>query len=171
MNRARPARRSRGFTFIELVVTLALVSVVALSVLPLSEIVSTRMRETELRTALRTLRSALDAYKAAVDQGQIARETGQSGYPPSLEILAQGVTVSATNAAALTGADAPRRLVFLRQVPRDPFNLDVSVPAAQTWRTRAYGSPPDNPQAGDDVFDVSSASPRLGLNGIPYSDW
>ena len=171
MNRARPTRRSRGFTFIELVVTLALVSVVALSVLPLSEIVSTRMRETELRTALRTLRSALDAYKAAVDQGQIARETGQSGYPQSLDILVQGVPVATNNALTLTGAETPKRLVFLRQVPRDPFHPDVSVPAAQTWRARAYGSPPDDPQPGDDVFDVSSASTRLGLNGIPYSDW
>jgi general secretion pathway protein G len=166
----RAARRHLGFTFIELVVTLALVSIVALSVLPLTEVVSTRMRESELRTSLRTLRTALDAYKAAVDQGQIAHETGQSGYPPSLDVLVQGVEIT-SNAVTPTGALTPKRLVFLRSVPRDPFSTDASVPAAQTWRTRAYGSPPDNPQPGEDVFDVASMSARIGLNGIPYSDW
>jgi general secretion pathway protein G len=163
--------RQRGFTFIELVVTLALVGVVAMSTLPLYEVVSTRMKEAELRQDLRVLRSALDAYKAATDQGQIARETGQSGYPPSLEILVQGVDVGIANAVTLTGKEAPKRLVFLRQIPRDPFHTDAAVPAAQTWRTRAYGSPPDNPQPGDDVFDVSSTSTRVGLNGIHYGDW
>ena len=164
-------RRVRGFTFIELVVTLAMVSVVAMAVVPMYDVVTTRMKETELRQALRTLRSALDAYKAAADQGQIPKEAGQSGYPPSLEILAQGVDIGVANAVTLSGHEAPKRLVFLRQVPRDPFHTDVNVPPAQTWRTRAYGSPPDTPQPGDDVFDVSSSSPRVGLNGIAYANW
>jgi general secretion pathway protein G len=164
-------RPQRGFTFIELVVTLALVGVVASAVLPLYEVVSTRMKEAELRLALRTLRSALDAYKAAADQGQFPKESGQSGYPPSLDILVQGVDLAAANATTADGRPAPKRLVWLRQVPRDPFNPDVSLPAAQTWRTRAYGSPPDDPQPGDDVFDVTSSSTRVGLNGIPYSAW
>jgi general secretion pathway protein G len=166
-------RRASGFTFIELMVTLALLGVLAMSTLPLFEVTATRMRESELRQSLRTLRAALDAYKAAVDQGQIARETGQSGYPPSLEILVEGVdVVNATNAVAADGArPLPKRLYFLRQIPRDPFHPDASVPAAQTWRTRAYGSPPDNPQPGDDVFDVTSSSTRVGLNGVPYAAW
>ena len=163
--------RALGFTFIELVVTLAMVSVVAMSVLPLYEVVTTRMKESELRAALRALRGALDAYKAAADQGQIPKEAGQSGYPPSLEILVQGVDVGVSNAVTLSGKEAPKRLVFLRQVPRDPFATDVSVPPAQTWRLRAYGSSPDNPQSGDDVFDVYALSTEAGINGVPYNEW
>ena len=166
-------RRQRGFTFVELMVTLALLGVIAAAALPLFEVVSTRTRESELRQALRVIRTALDAYKVAADQGQIARETGSSGYPPSLEILEKGVDLatSTPNAVTADGRRALTRIVFLRQVPRDPFNMDPNLPAVQTWRLRAYGSPPDSPQAGDDVFDVSSSSNRVGLNGIPYSEW
>lgn len=168
----RSARsRPRGFTFIELVVTLALLGVVAMSTLPLYGVVSTRMKEAELRQDLRVLRAALDAYKAAVDGGQIPRAPNDSGYPPSLELLVQGVEVSPPGALNADGTPAVKRLVFLRSVPRDPFHPDTSVPAAATWATRAYGSPPDAPSSGPDVFDVASTSPRTGSNGIPYSQW
>jgi general secretion pathway protein G len=92
----RPAlhRRSRhpgGFTLIELVVTLTLVSVLALVAVPMYEVTVTRAKESELRTALRQIRSALDAYKAATDTGVVAKAAGSAGYPPDLATLVQGV--------------------------------------------------------------------------------
>ena len=160
-----------GFTLIEMVITLALVGLLAMTALPLYEVTSTRLKESELRTALRTLRTALDAYKAASDAGAIPRETGASGYPPNLDVLAQGIEVGAKGAVTLGGQPVTQKLVFLRQVPRDPFHPDPALPAAQTWQTRAYGQPPDEPQAGADVFDVSSTVARTGLNGVPYRQW
>lgn len=160
----------RGFTLIELVMTLALVGVVAMTAIPLHEVVTTRMKEAELRMALRTIRTALDAYKANVDDGTIPKQTGESGYPPSLATLVQGVEVRSKE-VALNGRPAVRRIVFLRQVPRDPFCLDAHTPAEQTWDTRAYGSPPDRPASGDDVFDVASKSARLAFDGTRYSAW
>ena len=80
--------RERGFTLIEMVVTLALVGILASTALPLYEVTVTRQKEAELRLALRTIRNALDAYKAAADSGQIVKarygqwvsaDTGGSG--------------------------------------------------------------------------------------------
>lgn len=157
-------RAATGFTLIEMVVTLALVGVLALAALPLYEVTMTRVRESELRIALRTIRTALDAYKSAVDTGQLGKRALDSGYPPSLDTLAAGVD-------AAGDGSGQKRIVFLRQIPRDPFASDPAAPAAQQWATRSYGSPPDDPQPGGDVFDVASRSPRVGSNGVPYRQW
>jgi general secretion pathway protein G len=156
-------RRARGFTLIEIVVAAAIVGLLATMVLPLAERAALRERESALRTSLRDLRTAIDAYKAAVDAGRIRKRADESGYPASLDVLVGGVADPAH-------PDGPR-IRFLRRIPRDPFFDDPKVPAAQTWGLRSYASPPDAPEAGDDVFDVHSLSDRVGLNGIPYSEW
>jgi len=166
-------RRSRlhGFTFVELVITLALVGLVATVSLPLYEVTSTRYKEAELRHALRTIRDGLDAYKAAVDAGSLTKKAGDSGYPPSLESLTEPLDVAGKRDSGFASTDTPQRIVILRQLPRDPFFPTHDVPAAQTWQLRSYGSKSDDPQPGVDVFDVSSTSVRIGLDGTPYSTW
>jgi general secretion pathway protein G len=203
-----PRHRRGGFTLIELVVTLTLVSVLALVAVPLYEVTVTRAKESELRTALRQIRTALDAYKFATDNGTIAKDAVGSGYPPNLLVLVQGVD---TVAAPLTGSSfgsapgvsvngapgfssgnapvaqpaatdtggtnsgsvnaIPTRMVFLRQVPRDPFFEDQSVAPELQWNLRAYGAPPGDFSGGEDVYDVSTKSTAVGLNGIAYKDW
>lgn len=159
----------RGFTFIELAITLALVGLVSMLALPLYELNATRQKESELRQALRTIRSGLDSYKAASDAGTLAREPGESGYPSTLEKLVEPQEVLGKH--TLTDSLATRRLVILRNLPRDPFNVDPTLSAAQTWNTRTYGSRADDPQPGIDVYDVASKSTRLALDGTAYKDW
>jgi general secretion pathway protein G len=146
----------RGFTLIELLVTVAIVATLASVALPLAEITAQRGRETDLRRALREIRDALDAYKRAADEGRIVRSPDQSGYPPSLAMLVEGVPDAKSPAGA--------KLYFLRRVPADPMH-DAG------WGLRSYASPPDAPQPGKDVFDVYSLSERSGLNGVPYRLW
>jgi general secretion pathway protein G len=154
--------RARGFTLVELVITAAIVSVLALAALPLAETASRRAKESELRAALREIRTALDAYKKAWDEGRIERRLDASGYPPTLEVLVQGVP---------DVKDAKgRRLYLLRRLPRDPF-ADSTLAAADTWGKRSYASPPDFPAEGADVFDVYSRAGGTGLNGIAYREW
>lgn len=156
-------RISCGFSLIELMVTVAIISILASMVLPLTELAAQRSREVELRAALREIRGAIDAYRQAVDEGRIPRAADASGYPRDLEILANGVVDPKS--------PDQRKMYFLRRLPRDPMSTDPALPAVQTWGKRSYRSPPDNPQEGDDVFDVYSLSPGVGLNGVPYREW
>jgi general secretion pathway protein G len=154
-------RTLRGYTLIELLVVLAVLGLLASMAMPLAEVTVQREKERELKRALWEIRDAIDDYKRAVDAGAIAGGSGVSGYPPSLEALARGVP----DAKSASG-----RLVFLRRVPRDPF-ADGTLPPEKTWRLRSYASDADKPQAGADVYDVSSLSNRVGLNGVPLSQW
>lgn len=157
-------RRHRGFTLIELVVTVAIVALLATAIVPSARLVYQREREVELRSALRTIRTAIDAYKRAVDTGHVKKELDKSGYPSDLQVLVDGVDDARS-------AQDGVKIYFLRQIPRDPFWPDTSVAPADTWGLRSYASPPDDPQPGDDVFDVYSRSSLTGLNGVPYRDW
>jgi len=155
--------RLRGFTLIELLITVAIVGLLASIALPLSELAVVRGKESDLRRALREIRTALDAYKRASDEGRIQRSPDQSGYPPTLLALVEGVP----DAKSVTGS--PIR--FLRRLPRDPWHPDTQSPAEATWGLRSYESPHTAPRPGRDVFDVRSLSERNGLNGVPYSNW
>ena len=160
---------ARGFTFVELLITIALIGLLSTLALPLYEVTATRVKEAELRRALRTIREGIDVYKAATDAGSLPRATGESGYPPSLEVLTQSLDLAGKRDPG--GSIASQRMVILRQLPRDPFNLDIETPAALTWNTRSYASRPDDPQPGPDVFDVSSKSGRTGLDSTSYASW
>lgn len=153
----------RGFTLIELVVTVAIVGVLALAAAPLLETTVRRQQESELRAALREIRGAIDAYRRAVDDGRIAKRADESGYPTRLEDLYQGVDNRQDPGKG--------KLYFLRRLPRDPFNRDSGLSVAQTWGKRSYASPPDTPREGADVFDVYSLSDAVGSNGVPYREW
>ncbi len=155
-------RRIKGFTLVELIITVAIVGVLASVTMPLAQITLQRTKEQELRSALREVREAIDAYKRASDEGRIARRADGTGYPPTLLALVEGVE----------DAKRPdkRRIYFLRRLPRDPF-ADAAVSAVESWGKRCYASPPDAPVEGADVFDIHSLAAGTGLNGTPYREW
>lgn len=152
----------RGFTLIELMVSLALIALFASLALPLQELTVKRGQEAELRGALRQIREALDAYKQAGEEGRIVIQSGESGYPKSLQLLVSGVT----DARSPNGAP----LHFLRRIPRDPL-ADPKLKPEDNWGQRSYLSAHDQPRRGDDVYDVYSLSPERGINGVPYREW
>jgi len=156
-------RAEQGFTLVEMVITVAIVGVLASAAMPLASLVSQRNKEQELRQSLLQIREAIDTHRRAFDSGKIAKGIGDSGFPKSLKDLTEGVVDQ-------TSLDK-KRIRFLRRVPRDPLYDDPSVPPEETWGLRSYESPPDDPSPGKDVFDVYSLDKGVGLNGIPYSKW
>lgn len=153
----------RGFTLIELIVTVALVGILALTAMPVFELSAKRAREAELRAALREMRTAIDAYRQAVEAGKIERKADENGYPKRLDDLVQGVENQLDPNKA--------KIYFLRRLPRDPFANDPAQPPDKTWGKRSYASPPEDPREGADIYDVHSLSAGIGLNGVPYREW
>jgi len=165
-----------GFTLIELLMTVLIIAVLASVALPLTHLAAQRSKEAQLRDALHQIREGIDAYKRAADSGHIVLTSGESGYPPSLEVLVSGVVDAKPDGPSVPGAiDAAvspgAKLYFLRRIPRDPMNEELDVPAADTWGKRSYASSYENPQEGVDVFDVYSLSSKVGLNKQPYREW
>ena len=153
----------KGFTLIEMIAVLAILAVLATAAMPMAQMVAKHGKEEELRHDLRQIRKAIDAYKRDSDSGRIAKKAGASGYPAKLDDLANGVD-------DLRDPNKKAKIFYLRRIPGDPM-APSGEQGSETWAKRSYQSPPDDPQEGEDVYDVHSRSEALGLNGIPYNKW
>lgn len=152
-----------GFSFIELMMTLAIMGVMVMVAVPLAQLGVQRAKEHELRVALIQIREAIDAYKRAADQGHIELKVGESGYPRTLDDLVVGIPDQKS--------PTRRLMYFMRALPADPSAKDEGLRPATTWGLRSYESSANEPKAGADVFDVYSQSAGVGLNGVPYRQW
>ena len=147
-------RRQRGFTLTELVVVCAVLSILAGVAFPTARYTRKRLKEMELRTALREMRSAIDEYKRYSDTGLITVDLGTDGYPPDLETLIDVV------------GQIDKKARFLRRIPIDPMTGEAE------WGLRSYQDDPDSSSwGGENVYDVYSLSIGTGLDGVPYSEW
>ena len=153
-------RSQRGFTYLELVATTAILMILASAIMPLARVTRKRQKELELRRELRVLRTAIDDYKKMVDAGRIGGtevKLGSEGYPPDLDTLVEGVNQ--------VGA-AGKKLRFLRRVPFDP------ITHTQEWGLRCYQDKPDSSSwCGQNVYDVYTTNDGKGLDGTKYKDW
>lgn len=149
--------RQRGFSLIELIVTVTIIAIIAGLAVPLARNSIRRQQEVELRRSLREMRVAIDRFKEASDLGFIEVTLGTEGYPEDLELLVEGVDQ--------IGA-VDRTLRFLRRVPIDPMT------DSSEWGLRSYQDDPEsNSWGGENVFDVYTRSNAEALDGSTYSEW
>jgi general secretion pathway protein G len=153
-----------GFTLAELIITLSLLAVLALSALPLGKMAVKRENEVELSRALRMMREAIDAWKKLADEKKFEVDEDTEGYPPTLEDLVKGVEVQDKDAQGQAGRK--KTIKFLRRIPKDPMTNTYD------WGLRSYQDDPDSEVWGEEnVYDVYTKSQARALDGTIYKDW
>jgi len=156
------AFRKKGFTLIEMLVTLTIVSILALAVLPLAKTAVKREREITLRRNLRMMREAIDVYKKLADEKAFEFDEDTEGYPPDLEVLAEGIEAK----VEVDGQEVTKVIKFMRRIPKDPMTNSYD------WGLRSYQDDPDSDiWGGDNVYDVFTRSPGTALDGTKYKEW
>ena len=156
MINSRPIRKKgeRGLTLVELIVTIAILAILAAGVAPVARYKVKRDKERELRYDLWTMRDAIDKYKDAADKGAFQTKVDSQNYPPDLETLVTGVDVQG------------KKVRFLRHIPVDPMTGKAE------WGLRSMQDDPTSDSfGGQNVFDVYSKSQGTALDGTKYSDW
>ena len=147
----------RGFTLIELIVSIFIISILIGLALPLAKNSIKREKEFELRSALREMRTAIDKYKDASDRGFIQMKVDTDGYPETLQVLVDGVQMV---------GQVDKKLKFLRKIPIDPMTNKAE------WGLRSYQDDPKSTSwGGQDVFDVYTKSEGTAFDGTKYKEW
>jgi len=147
----------RGFTLIELVITIMIVGILTAMSVPLARNTIKREKEVELRHELREIRTAIDKFKELSDRGFIQIKLGTEGYPENLDVLVDGVQ--------LAGA-VDKKLKLLRRIPTDPMTNSPE------WGLRSYQDDPKSQAwGGQNVFDVYTKSNGIALDGTKYNEW
>lgn len=227
----RAQRSASGFTLVELVVTLVVLSILALGTVPLVQNAVRRQKEQRLRETLREIRQAIDEFKRDAGGGcapgtalvagggaaaqipglnpgagfdprtrvvisdcKIFEVENLDRYPPTLEMLVEGVMVKPRAGQALgnrttgggafdnprgatgdrdngaTGANATdeKKKIYLRggEVPIDP------ITGKADWQIRSCYQDKDATEWDNiNVFDVRSAAEGEALDGTKYGDF
>jgi general secretion pathway protein G len=153
--RRRPGGRlGSGFTMIELIAAVTILSVLAVMAIPLAQLSIRREKERELRHDLWDMRDAIDRYKDAADRGAFQTKLDSGNYPPDLDTLVKGVDVGG------------KKLKFLRRIPIDPMTRNTE------WGLRSMQDDPDSDSwGGQSVFDVYTKAQGDALDGTKYKDW
>ncbi|MDQ4123443.1 MAG: type II secretion system GspH family protein [Acidobacteriota bacterium] len=218
----RAPHSASGFTLIELVVTLVILSILTLGTIPLMQNAVRRQKEQRLRETLRDIRQAIDEFKRdaagscvgsmagggvgpqvpVFNQGagfdprtrvmitdcEIFEVENLDRYPPSLEVLVEGVMVrpragqalgpggqggiglgntnrSYSDVAKLDATDEKKK-VYLREMPIDP------ITGESDWQIRSCYQDKDATDWDNiNVFDVRSSADGEALDGTKYSDF
>jgi len=148
------SRGERGLTLVELIVTCAILSILAGAAVPVARFEVKRQNERILRYDLWMMRDAIDAYKDAADKHAFQTKVDSQNYPPDLDTLVTGVDVQG------------KKVKFLRHIPVDPLTGKAE------WGLRSMQDDPDSDSyGGQAVFDVYSKSEGTALDGTKYKTW
>jgi general secretion pathway protein G len=152
-SRRGPNDAESGLTLVELIVTVAILAILASAAVPVTRFEVKRAKERELRYDLWQMRDAIDKYKDAADKGAFQTKVDSQNYPPDLDTLVNGVDVQG------------KKLKFLRRIPIDPMTGKAE------WGLRSMQDDATSDSwGGQNVFDVYSKAEGTALDGEKYKD-
>jgi len=190
-----------GMTLIELIMTCGILLILSAAAIPMFRITIQHRKEAELRYDLRQMRNAIDRYKDDADKNLIRTEVGSQNYPPDLQTLVDGVSISAAGAGGISAAalatassspfgatgatgtpglgqsgasgTAGGALSDLPNKVRYLRKIPVDpLTGKADWGLRAVQDDADSTSwGGHNVFDVYSQSQATAIDGTKYSDW
>ena len=143
-----------GLTLVELIITVAIVGILATMAVPVARFQVKREKERQLHRDLWEMRDAIDRYKDAADKGGMQLKVDSMGYPPDLQTMVDGVDIQT------------KKVRFLRAIPVDPMTKSTE------WGLRSNQDDADTDSwGGQNVFDVYSKSQGTAIDGTKYSTW
>jgi general secretion pathway protein G len=152
-----PQRRragTRGLTLVELIIAIAILTILTGAAIPMVRVTIKREKERELRRDLWEMRDAIDRYKDFADLGGVRTKVDSDNYPPDLETLVKGVDKGG------------KKYRFLRAIPVDPMTGNTD------WGLRSEQDDPESESwGGQNVFDVYTKSEGTALDGTKYKTW
>lgn len=166
VKRHHPRAGEAGFTLLELIITLLILSILSLGTIPVARNVIRHEKERELKRTLREMRKAIDMYHRDCGAGKIGtldRKINDECYPLTLDVLVEGIPKAAPGGIAASG----EMLRYLRRIPKDP------ITGKDDWQFRSVQDDPGSESwGGENVFNVYSSSRQLALDGKTYyKDW
>lgn len=167
MNAIATRSRSAGYSLIEMIVVLLIVSVLAGMAAPVASKRVEREKAFALKATLREMRTAIDRFhidwEEAKGAGGFAKAASADGYPVSFDILVEGV-----DAGDATG----RKRRYLRAIPRNPF-MPSATPPEKHWNLIGYQDDPRSQGrlSGKDIYDIRSAKEGEAIDGSRIEDW
>ncbi len=143
-----------GLTLVELIITVAIIAILASAAVPIARFQVKREKERELRRDLWEMRGAIDHYKDAAEKGGMQTKPDSFNYPPDLQTLVDGVEIQ------------DKKVKFLRRIPVDPMTNSTE------WGLRSNQDDADSTSfGGQNVFDVYTKSDGTALDGTKYNTW